>query len=118
MNLTWRKPPAHHWYAAKSPGLYTQCSSSRTHQMALARVRSGHLRSMTLVQGIIKDYKLFMVVGVLVMIDVIILTTWQIIDPFYRKTSLGAPLNRRPFRERECRLSSAEDFEGNGTGSQ
>ncbi|XP_055937587.1 gamma-aminobutyric acid type B receptor subunit 2-like isoform X1 [Argiope bruennichi] len=41
---------------------------------------------------IIKDYKLFMVVGVLVMIDVIILTTWQIIDPFYRKTTTGAPL--------------------------
>ncbi|XP_054708523.1 gamma-aminobutyric acid type B receptor subunit 2-like [Uloborus diversus] len=41
---------------------------------------------------IIKDYKLFMVVGVLVMIDVIILTTWQIIDPFYRETSTGAPL--------------------------
>ncbi|XP_076371386.1 gamma-aminobutyric acid type B receptor subunit 2-like isoform X2 [Tachypleus tridentatus] len=37
----------------------------------------------------IKDYKLFMVVGVLMMIDVAILTTWQIIDPFYRKTSLG-----------------------------
>ncbi|KAG8199600.1 hypothetical protein JTE90_009436 [Oedothorax gibbosus] len=41
---------------------------------------------------IIKDYKLFMVVGVLVMIDVIILTTWQIIDPFYRKTTTGQPL--------------------------
>ncbi|GFU35597.1 hypothetical protein TNCV_2099071 [Trichonephila clavipes] len=27
MNLTWRNPPAHHWYAAKSPGLSLQCSS-------------------------------------------------------------------------------------------
>ncbi|GFU50626.1 uncharacterized protein TNCV_235881 [Trichonephila clavipes] len=52
MNLTWRNPPAHHWYAAKSPGLSIQCMSSRTHQMALARLRSGHLRSMTLVQGV------------------------------------------------------------------
>ncbi|GFW17814.1 RNase H domain-containing protein [Trichonephila clavipes] len=51
MNLTWRNPPAHHWYAAKSPGLSIQCRSSRAHQMALARFRSGHLRSMTLVQG-------------------------------------------------------------------
>lgn len=38
---------------------------------------------------VIKDYKLFMVVGVLVAIDVVTLTTWQIVDPFYRETSLG-----------------------------
>ncbi|GBL90174.1 hypothetical protein AVEN_227226-1, partial [Araneus ventricosus] len=43
---------------------------------------------------IIKDYKLFMVVGVLVMIDVIILTTWQIIDPFYRKTTTEKEVER------------------------
>ncbi|XP_015919670.3 gamma-aminobutyric acid type B receptor subunit 2 isoform X2 [Parasteatoda tepidariorum] len=41
---------------------------------------------------IIKDYKLFIVVGVLVMIDVIILITWQTVDPFYRKTTNGQPL--------------------------
>ncbi|GFW31024.1 HTH_48 domain-containing protein [Trichonephila clavipes] len=34
MNLTWRNPPAHHWYAAKSPGLSIQCRSSRAHQTA------------------------------------------------------------------------------------
>ncbi|GFW15230.1 uncharacterized protein TNCV_173751 [Trichonephila clavipes] len=45
MNLTWRNPPAHHWYADKSPGLSLQCRSSRSHQTALARFRSGHLRS-------------------------------------------------------------------------
>ncbi|GFS65553.1 reverse transcriptase [Trichonephila clavipes] len=50
MNLTWRNPPAHHWYAAKSPGLSIQCRSSSTHQTDLARFRSGHLRSMTFVQ--------------------------------------------------------------------
>ncbi|GFV43921.1 uncharacterized protein TNCV_1530951 [Trichonephila clavipes] len=50
MNLTWRNPPAHHWYAAKSPGLSMQCRSSRAHQTALAHFRSGHLRSMTSVQ--------------------------------------------------------------------
>ncbi|GFW19037.1 RNase H domain-containing protein [Trichonephila clavipes] len=43
MNLTWRNPPAHHWYAAKSPELSIQCKSSRAHQTALARFRSGHL---------------------------------------------------------------------------
>ncbi|GFT27906.1 uncharacterized protein TNCV_11061 [Trichonephila clavipes] len=52
MNLTWRNPPAHHWYAVKSPGLFIQCRSSRAHQTALARFRSGHLRSMTFVQGV------------------------------------------------------------------
>ncbi|GFU06473.1 uncharacterized protein TNCV_351271 [Trichonephila clavipes] len=51
MNLTWRNPPAHHWYAAKSPGLSIQFRSSRAHQTASARLRSGHLRSMTFVQG-------------------------------------------------------------------
>ncbi|GFW69616.1 uncharacterized protein TNCV_489601 [Trichonephila clavipes] len=52
MNLTWRNPPAHHWYAAKSPGLSIQCRSSRAHQTALMRFRSGHLSSMTFVQGV------------------------------------------------------------------
>ncbi|GFS62510.1 RNase H domain-containing protein [Trichonephila clavipes] len=52
INLTWRNPPAHHWYAAKSPGLSIQCRSSRAHQTALARFRRGHLRSMTFVEGV------------------------------------------------------------------
>ncbi|GFU62454.1 RNase H domain-containing protein [Trichonephila clavipes] len=52
MNLTWRNPPAHHWYAAKSPGLFIQCRSFRAHQVALARLRSGQLRRMTFVQGV------------------------------------------------------------------
>ncbi|GFW35952.1 uncharacterized protein TNCV_1927811 [Trichonephila clavipes] len=51
INLTWRNPPAHHWYAAKSRGLSIQCRSSRAHQTALTRFRSCHLRSMTFVQG-------------------------------------------------------------------
>ncbi|GFY01269.1 RNase H domain-containing protein [Trichonephila clavipes] len=42
-NFTWRNPPANHWYAAKSPDLSIQCRSSRAHQTALARLRSGHL---------------------------------------------------------------------------
>ncbi|GFW87972.1 uncharacterized protein TNCV_216441 [Trichonephila clavipes] len=52
MNLTWRNPPAHHYYAAKSPGLSLDCRSSRALQMAMARFRSGHLRGMTFVQGV------------------------------------------------------------------
>ncbi|GFT91313.1 RNase H domain-containing protein [Trichonephila clavipes] len=52
INLTWRNPPAHHWYSAKSTGLSIQCRSSRAHQTTLACLRSSHLRSMTFVQGI------------------------------------------------------------------
>ncbi|GFX94213.1 RNase H domain-containing protein [Trichonephila clavipes] len=51
MNLTWRNSPAHHWYAAKNPGLSLQCRSSRVHQTALARFRSGHLCGMTFCAG-------------------------------------------------------------------
>lgn len=32
-----------------------------------------------------------MVVGILVFIDVATLTTWQIVDPFYREISKGTP---------------------------
>ncbi|GFW17411.1 RNase H domain-containing protein [Trichonephila clavipes] len=52
MNLTWRIPPAYHWYAAKAPGLSLQSRKSKSHQTALARFRSGHLRIMTFVQGV------------------------------------------------------------------
>ncbi|GFU48772.1 HTH_38 domain-containing protein [Trichonephila clavipes] len=51
MNLTWRNPPARHRNAAESSGLSLQCRSSRAYQTALTRFRSGHLRSMTFVQG-------------------------------------------------------------------
>ncbi|GFX02583.1 RNase H domain-containing protein [Trichonephila clavipes] len=57
LNFTRRNPPAHHWYASKSPGLSMQCRSSRAHQTALARLRSGRLRSMTLVQGVKSFFK-------------------------------------------------------------
>lgn len=43
---------------------------------------------------VIKDYQLFMVVGVLLCIDVVIMTTWQIADPFYRETKQGEPYVR------------------------
>ncbi|GFU40340.1 hydroxyacid oxidase 1 [Trichonephila clavipes] len=52
MILTWRNPPAHHWYAAKSPDLSLQCRSSRALQTALTHLRTGHMRGMTFVQGI------------------------------------------------------------------
>ncbi|XP_026733435.1 gamma-aminobutyric acid type B receptor subunit 2 [Trichoplusia ni] len=40
---------------------------------------------------VIKDYQLFMVVGVLLVIDLAIMTTWQVSDPFYRATKQMDP---------------------------
>lgn len=40
---------------------------------------------------VIKDYQLFMVVGILLAIDLVIMTTWQIADPFYRDTKQIEP---------------------------
>lgn len=40
---------------------------------------------------VIKDYQLFMVVGVLLCIDLAIMTTWQVSDPFYRATKQMDP---------------------------
>lgn len=36
----------------------------------------------------IKDYQLYIVVFVLLSIDIAIMTTWQIVDPFRRETKL------------------------------
>ncbi|XP_073818522.1 gamma-aminobutyric acid type B receptor subunit 2 isoform X2 [Musca autumnalis] len=40
---------------------------------------------------VIKDYQLFMVVGILLFIDIAIITTWQVADPFYRDTKQLEP---------------------------
>nr|XP_014288756.2 gamma-aminobutyric acid type B receptor subunit 2 [Halyomorpha halys] len=40
---------------------------------------------------VIKDYQLYMVVGVLLVIDLGIMTTWQITDPFFRSTKRMEP---------------------------
>ncbi|KAK8747898.1 hypothetical protein OTU49_016218, partial [Cherax quadricarinatus] len=43
---------------------------------------------------VIKDSQLFLVVFVLLCVDVAIMTTWQIVDPFYRETKKLAPYMR------------------------
>jgi gamma-aminobutyric acid type B receptor len=48
---------------------------------------------------IIKDYQLFMVVGVLLAVDFAIMTTWQITDPFYRDTKQLEPLSHSHFED-------------------
>ena len=35
---------------------------------------------------VIKDYQLYIVVFVLLCFDIAIMSTWQIVDPFYRDT--------------------------------
>lgn len=47
---------------------------------------------------VIKDYQLFMVVGILLAIDVIIMLTWQFADPFYRSTKQIEPMVRLSLR--------------------
>ncbi|XP_063370151.1 gamma-aminobutyric acid type B receptor subunit 2 [Cydia amplana] len=41
---------------------------------------------------VIKDYQLFMVVGVLLCVDFAIMITWQVSDPFYRATKRMDPV--------------------------
>ncbi|GBN38235.1 hypothetical protein AVEN_15120-1 [Araneus ventricosus] len=44
-NSTWKVPPAHEWYAGNRPGLSLQSEGTRSAQTALARLRSGHIKS-------------------------------------------------------------------------
>ncbi|GFU05694.1 RNase H domain-containing protein [Trichonephila clavipes] len=51
MNLTWRNPPAHHWYAAKRVLAYLYSAEVLGHIRRPWRAfRSSHLRGMTIVQ--------------------------------------------------------------------
>ncbi len=53
-----------------------------------------------------KDYQLYLVVLALVLIDIITMTTWQIVDPFYRETKQLLPMVRDSFH------FSASNFPG------
>ncbi|GBO41118.1 hypothetical protein AVEN_122941-1 [Araneus ventricosus] len=45
-NCAWRNPPTHDWYAGNRPGLSLQSVGTRSAQIALARLRSGHIKSL------------------------------------------------------------------------
>ncbi|GBM27978.1 hypothetical protein AVEN_20589-1 [Araneus ventricosus] len=45
-NSAWRNPPTHDWYAGNRPGLSLQSVGTRSAQTALARLRSGHIKSL------------------------------------------------------------------------
>ena len=49
-----------------------------------------------------KDYQLYLVVGALVVIDIITLTTWQVVDPFYRDTKKLRPYVSTEAPEMAC----------------
>ncbi|GBN23642.1 hypothetical protein AVEN_53534-1 [Araneus ventricosus] len=48
-NSTWKVPPAHEWYAGNRPDLSLQSEGTRSAQTALARLRSGHIKSLKFV---------------------------------------------------------------------
>ncbi|GBO42907.1 hypothetical protein AVEN_248158-1, partial [Araneus ventricosus] len=45
-NSAWKNPPTHDWYAGNHPGLSLQSVGTRSAQTALARLRSGHIKSL------------------------------------------------------------------------
>ncbi|GBN90719.1 hypothetical protein AVEN_214522-1, partial [Araneus ventricosus] len=45
-NSTWKVPPAHEYYAGNRSGLSLQFEGTRSAQTALARLRSGHIKSL------------------------------------------------------------------------
>ncbi|GBM91678.1 hypothetical protein AVEN_122284-1 [Araneus ventricosus] len=45
-NSAWRNPPTHDWYAGNRPDLSLQSVGTRSAQTALARLRSGHIKSL------------------------------------------------------------------------
>ncbi|GBL55427.1 hypothetical protein AVEN_32270-1 [Araneus ventricosus] len=45
-NSVWKNPPTHDWYAVNRPGLSLQSVGTRSAQTALARLRSGHIKSL------------------------------------------------------------------------
>ncbi|GBN21286.1 hypothetical protein AVEN_29573-1 [Araneus ventricosus] len=45
-NSAWKNPPTHDWYAGNRPGLSLQSVGTRSAQTALARLRSGHIKSL------------------------------------------------------------------------
>ncbi|GBO29117.1 hypothetical protein AVEN_171103-1 [Araneus ventricosus] len=48
-NFAWKVPPAHEWYAGNRPGLSLQSEGTRSAQTALAKLRSGHIKSVKFV---------------------------------------------------------------------
>ncbi|GBL87704.1 hypothetical protein AVEN_81328-1 [Araneus ventricosus] len=46
VNISWRHPPAHSWYRSEGPGAATRFKGYRKDQTALARLSTGHLKTL------------------------------------------------------------------------
>ncbi|GBN12216.1 hypothetical protein AVEN_242247-1 [Araneus ventricosus] len=51
VNISWRHPPAHSWYRSEGPGATTHFKGNRKDQTALARLTSGHLKTLRFSRG-------------------------------------------------------------------
>ncbi|GBM78475.1 hypothetical protein AVEN_247731-1 [Araneus ventricosus] len=51
VNISWRRPPAHSWYRSESPGAAIRFKEDRKGQTALARLSSGHLKTLRFSRG-------------------------------------------------------------------
>ncbi|GBN36718.1 hypothetical protein AVEN_228473-1 [Araneus ventricosus] len=51
VNISWRHPPAHSWYRIEGPGASIHFKGDRKGQTALARLTSGHLKTLRFSRG-------------------------------------------------------------------
>ncbi|GBN09545.1 hypothetical protein AVEN_214276-1 [Araneus ventricosus] len=51
VNISWRHPPAHSWYGSEGPGATIHFKGDREDQTALARLTSGHLKTLRFSYG-------------------------------------------------------------------
>ncbi|GBL92467.1 hypothetical protein AVEN_174740-1 [Araneus ventricosus] len=51
VNISWRHPPAHSWYRSEGPGATVHFKGDRKDQTSLARLTSGHLKTLRFSHG-------------------------------------------------------------------
>ncbi|GBO45732.1 hypothetical protein AVEN_192784-1 [Araneus ventricosus] len=51
VNISWWNPPAHSWYCSEGPGVTIRFKGNRKDQTALARLTSGHLKTLRFSRG-------------------------------------------------------------------
>ncbi|GBO32297.1 hypothetical protein AVEN_186963-1 [Araneus ventricosus] len=51
VNISWRHPPDHSWYSSEDPGAAIRFKGDRKDQTALARLSSGHLKTLRFSRG-------------------------------------------------------------------
>ncbi|GBN98517.1 hypothetical protein AVEN_192515-1 [Araneus ventricosus] len=51
VNISWRHPPAHPWYRSEGPGATIHFKGDKKDQTALARLSSGHLKTLRFSRG-------------------------------------------------------------------